>query len=232
MFRLGTGKPIPQDQAIVYDFMPARIGDQFRTDGTLRKMLLREAPVQAPSMLQTDAYETLGMRYLQSGDIMPAMECYRIATASRTGFITTIGSLKGAVLLSQVERRHMKSSSRLERELMTELRTQQQPYDLDAYSAWIEQLRDASQEWKRLNRESYGSREYVEACLRIGEYEEAFYSAEDLKEPGLVKKVRRATPKEMLDLEFLNHYLQENFPESRIAPPRAGGDAGQPVINH
>src|SRR3989338_3565018 len=85
-------------KANVYDFMPAVLGNKFRTNEILSRMLLRRAPETAPFMLLTDAYEELGLRYAGEGSIIPALECYRIALQSRTSFARAMGLIQGKAL--------------------------------------------------------------------------------------------------------------------------------------
>ncbi len=211
----GTGKAIQRNEAIVYDFMPGILGDQFRTDAILSGMILRPAPEHAPFILETDAYETLGLRYVKEKEIIPAMECYRIALNSRTSFARAIADLQGSALLNPGELEHL-ADSPLEDKLIASAIRLRKKYSQSAYTAWVEELRTAYKQWRDLNKTAYGSREYIEACLRIGEYKEAILLAKELGDKKLIRAVRAAKPEEILDLKFLKKYIRDNFPESTI----------------
>jgi len=212
----GTGQIIRREEAIVYDFMPVILGDKFRTDSTLSKMLLRPEPEDAPFMLETDAYETLGLRYVREGLLVPALECYRIALDSRTSFVGAVAEIQENVLLNPNEIRHMDVSSDLEKKLVEEIAKSDGNHDQFAYASWVEELRTARKAWSELNRNNYGSREYVEACLKIGEYKEALSNAKDLRDKKLIRRVKQAIPNEILDIKFLRKFIDDNFPESTI----------------
>ena len=80
----GTGKQLDRKDAIVFDFMPVLLGDQFRTNDILSRQLFREQPVSAPFMLSNSAYTKLGIRHLEKGQITPALESYKIALYNQT----------------------------------------------------------------------------------------------------------------------------------------------------
>lgn len=213
----GTGKPIAREDAVVYDFMPVVLGDQFRTDRILSKMLLRPAPEEGPFMVMKDAYEALGNKYLEKDKVRSALECYRIAMDSATGFAGFVSGIQESALLSPQEIRKMKIFSPLESRLIEKLIKERQA-DPEKYAQWVEELRAAKKAWGGLNmdRTTYGSREYVEACLAIGEYQEALSSAKVLRDRRLMDRVRQATPREFLDVKFLSCYMDDNQPESSI----------------
>lgn len=213
-FQRGTGQPIPRQDVLVYDFMPVILGDQFRTDAVLSKMLLRPAPEDAPSMLQADAYETLGLRYVSKGELIPALECYRIALDSRTEFARLIRGLGEGALLSKDEIAHMEISTDLEKRLIRQMTASQSTHDATAYRSWVEELRAARKRWLDLNHDAYDSREYVEACLKVGEYQQALLLAEKLGDIDLIGRVRGSQPEEILAVVFLKQYIKRNFPKS------------------
>ncbi|AJF62006.1 TPA: hypothetical protein HA239_00440 [Candidatus Woesearchaeota archaeon] len=218
----GTGKKISRDEAIVYDFMPAVLGNKFRTNEILSRMLLRRAPETAPFMLLTDAYEELGLRYAGEGSIIPALECYRIALQSRTSFARAMGLIQGKALHDENEIDHMTLSDSLEQRLVGLVAESEKEVDYVAYNSWIEELREAQKNWWRLNRTQHGSEKYIEACLKIGEYQEALASAEVLKDSNLIRKVKKAQPPEILDLDFLKKYINDNYPDSTIGRDSVG----------
>lgn len=210
----GTGQPIQRKEAIVYDFMPVVLGDQFRTDGVLSRMLLRPAPEDAPFMLKSNAYETLGLKYVGKGELIPALECYRIALDSRTSFTAAMASIQESALLNNREIAQMNTSTDLEKKLVREIAKSWIIYDQAAYISWVEELRTTQKNWKKLNRENYGSAEYIEACLKIGKCKEALANAEELGDEKLIMRVKRVWPKEILDIKFLKKYIDDNHPES------------------
>lgn len=212
----GTGQAIHRDEAIVYDFMPVILGDQFRIDDILSKMLLRRAPVDAPFMLAADAYEKLGLRYVTHDELVPALECYRIALDSRTSFTAAIASMGRSALLNPNEIKHLDLSTDLERKLVENVAKSGRTYDQQAYSSWLEGLKAARKQWLGLNKTAYGSKAYVEACLPVGEYQEALLNAQELGDKTLVRSVQRARPHEILDVKFLGKYIDDNFPESSM----------------
>jgi len=212
----GTGKPIQREQAIVYDFMPVTLGEQFRTNSILSKMLLRSPPVGAPFMLTTTAYETLGFKYFEEGEIIPALECYRIALDSRTSFVTFIAKIQKNVLLNQNELSHLELFTPLEEMLLKESYKSKFQPNPELYAKWIKELRTARKNWFELNHNDYGSEEYVKACLKVGEYEEAIHHARKLNKKELLEEVESAMPREILDVEFLRKYVDDNHPESSL----------------
>ncbi len=212
----GTGQPIQREEAIVYDFMPVVLGDRFRTDEVLSRMLLRPAPEEGPFMLKSNAYETLGLKYVDREELIPALECYRIALDSRTSFATAIARIQGSALLNQREIAHMDTSTDLEQKLVREVAKSRRIYDRVAYTSWVEGLRTDQKQWRKSNKEKFGSPEYVEACLKIGEYEQALLIAKDLGDKKLMKKVKQTQPKEILDVKFLKKYIDDNHPELTI----------------
>lgn len=216
----GTGKPIQREGAIVYDFMPVILGEQFRTDKVLSCMLLRPQPVDAPFMLRTEAYEELGMKYVSKGKTTPALECYRIALDSTTSFTKFIGDIQSCALINENELKHMDISSELEEKLLKEIVKLNTKVNLTSYESWVEEIRSKYQKWKSFSLNDQKSREYVETSLKIGKYEEAFYSAKELGDKKLIQKVKSATPKEILDVNFLDKHIHDNFPESTIGTPR------------
>lgn len=210
----GTGQTIQREEAVVYGFMPVVLGERFRTDDILSRMLLREAPVDGPFMLQTEAYETLGLRYLREGNMIAALECYRIALDSRTSFAGSIADIQEIALLNKKEIQQMTVATDLETKLVAGMVTPNGRTDLAVYTAWVEGLRTAHKHWRELNKRAYGSREYGEACLRIGMYEEAHHVARELRSRSMAQRVRELQPKEILDLRFLRKYIEDNLPES------------------
>jgi hypothetical protein len=212
----GAGEIINRKEALVYDFMPMILGERFRIDGTLSKMLLRPAPEDAPFMLETDAYETLGEKYIDKGEWNPALECYRIALESRTSFAKFMAGIQGDALLSPNEIGHLDISTKMERGLLKWAMESGMRSDPSAYIKWVNELRIAKNNWENLNRNAYGSKEYVEACLRIGEYKEALSNAKNLNDRKLTRIVKQARPKEILDIGFLKKFIDDNFPESSI----------------
>ena len=211
----GTGQAIEREGALVYDFMPVVLGDEFRTNDVLSRMLLRPAPKDAPFILQSDAYETLGLKYVDEENLVPALECYRIALNSRTTFAMFMARIQEAALLNQHEIDHLDVSTDLERKLVEEVVKSNGKHDQVAYNTWVEELRTAQKTWLELDgSNNYGSRKYVEACLRIGEYERAIANAESLGDENLIRRVKRVIPKEILDIKFLTKYINDNFPES------------------
>ena len=216
----GTGHAIPREKAIVYDFMPMCLGEQFRTSEILSRMLLRPAPETAPFMLQADAYEKLGERYIRENKITPALECYRIALGSKTEFTAAIARLGSSALLNPHELEHLNLSTNLEKILMKEVMKSPQDSDQAAYSNWIEDLRVAQERWLDLNHKEYGSATYVEACLSIGKYEEARTNATKLGNQSLLQKVKDFIPVEILDVQFLKKYIDDNYPESTFGRER------------
>ena len=217
----GTGKAINRPDALVYDCMPVLLGDQFRTHPVLSRVLLRDAPVSAPFMLKREAYELLGVKYVEEGDLIPGLECYRIMLESATDFVEAMSRIQGSALLNQREVKKLGLASDLESELMRSCRKAKMKADPQKYADWVDQLKASKKEWLRLNQnnKTYGSAKYIEACLRIGLYEQAEACARNLKKRGVIQKVRDQTPDEILDTSFLHEYISANsanFPESTI----------------
>jgi len=55
---------------------------------------------------------------------------------------------------------------------------------------------------------------YIDSLLAIGMYGEAREIAEDSEDSDLILKVSNALPVEILDVVFLEKYIDDNFPES------------------
>jgi len=216
----GTGKAINREEALVYDFMPIILGERFRVDSTLSKMLLRPAPEDAPFMLKADAYETLGKKYVKNGEWTPALECYRIALDSRTSFVKIMSRIQEHALLNQNEIGHLDLSTELEKGLMKWAMESGERCEPDAYFSWAEELRSSRKNWLESNKNNFASKEYVEACLKIGEYDQALIIAKRLKDQILIEKLKQAQPKEILDVGFLKKFIDDNFPESTFGQDR------------
>ncbi|GAI66228.1 unnamed protein product, partial [marine sediment metagenome] len=195
---------------------PVILGDQFRSNNILSKMLLRPAPKDAPFMLQTDAYETLGFKYLKENKIIEALECYRIALDSSIGFTMAIRSLGKSALLNQNEINHLNIPKNLENKLISSVGRLKNKINPGAYCSWVEELRIVEQQWMKLNQKDYGSKEYIELCLKTGRYKEALSNAKSLEDEKVIEKVKLVTPEEILDIEFLKGYIAKNFPESSM----------------
>jgi len=208
----GTGKPINRNEAIVFDFMPVLIGDKFRTDKILSMQLFRNPPEHAPCMLEDTAYSELGMRYIQENRMVPALECYKIALAARTGFIGIISQMQDVALLNPVELGHMQIESPLEKALMQELVRREQHVSPEVHAEWVEQTRALYKKWKALNKSEYGSQEYIELSAKLGIWSEAICNAGKSQK----RKIKQMMPKEILDVKFLKKYIKDNFPESTI----------------
>ena len=129
-----------------------------------------------------------------------------------------MAAIQHAVLLNRDEIAHMDLATDFERGLVRAVLEQEKVADPAAYAEWVDDLRDAYKQMEKLNKKSYGSEEYVEACLAIGFYEEALANARYLKKRKLVSRVLRATPKEILDKRALDKYMDENHPESSMFP--------------
>lgn len=217
MKQRGTGKEIDRTSAIVYDFMPVLLGNEFRTNDILSKQLFRDRPVSGPMILMEDAYNTLGSRYLKEGQITPALECYKFALREQTGFISFVSAIQENALLTQEEISHLKLDSQLEKNLMQEIaRKKRKEIDQDLYNAWIEKLRASYRLYLELNHKEYGTRQYFEVLLDIGDNGEASSIAENLGDKNLVMRIKLARPKEILDVKWLKKYVEENHPESSM----------------
>lgn len=207
-----AGQAINLADAIVYDFMPTNLGNAFRTDDILKKMLLRPSPVNGPFMAQIDAYKSLGAQYLATGDITPALECYRLVLSNRIQFSTGMYIIQKNILLDANEIKHLGTSTGLEGALRPHIICADR--EITAHTLWVDELRTARKEWLDLNHNDYGSKEYVEACLRIGRYEEAHTNAKRLDDEGLVERIELARPEEILDVTRLQSMVVNNTSES------------------
>ena len=212
----GTRKTIQRSEAIVYDYMPVLLGDRFRNDPILKTMLLRPAPVTGPFMVQADAYEILGLQYIKKGEVVPALECYRISLESRTGFARAIQQVHTSALLTKEEIDHMSIHTSLEEKIARHILISNPLSNTKGYTEWIEDLRNARKEWNKLNKDFHGSPAYIEACIRIGRYEEAHSCAKTSGDTTIARRIKRETPKEILDIPFLKQYMRKHMPESTI----------------
>jgi hypothetical protein len=215
----GTGKPVKPEEAIAYDFMPVLLGDQFRTEPGLSGMLLRPAPETGPFILQIDAYETLGKRYARQGALVQALECYRIATDTRTGLARAVADHQGLALPNEREMRRVGIASGLEKQLLEQVARSGRDHVPGAFAAWVEELRAARKIWQELNGIEYNSREHAEAGLRIGQYEEAFTIAVRLRDYNLAERIGRVRPREILDVEFLRRFIEDSHPSRSTGRP-------------
>ncbi|MFH1400131.1 MAG: hypothetical protein ABIH41_01305 [Nanoarchaeota archaeon] len=212
----GSGKEIPRVQAIVFDFMPPLLGNEFRVDPTLSMQLFRDDPVGGPMRLMDDAYTRLGQHYTDKGALTPALKCYKFALHHRTGFVSFISSVQDAALLTQDEIAHLDLNSPLEEALIRAVYKKRPEVDQDLYHAWLDHLRASHAHYLQLNRKEYGSRQYLESLLVIGNHEQAMYFAKESGDRGLVQRVRLARPKEILDVKWLRRYADEHHPDSTI----------------
>lgn len=212
----GTGEPIDREKAIVYDFMPVILGERFMTDEVLSKMIMRPEPVSAPFMLRSDAYEKLGSIYVKKGELIPALECYRIALDAATSLSLFISRLQGNALLNTNELNHLDGPTVFEGKLIKEAKKVEDVYGQAAYATWVEGIRTDQKNWRHLNHTEFGSEKYIEACMKIGKFEEARHHAEKTKNKTLIQKINDTQPEEILDLDFLNTYIDENHPDSTM----------------
>lgn len=141
MNQRGTDKEIPLREAIVYDFMPYVIGERFRKEKVLLNRVFFDAPVDAPFILKSVAYETLGLIYLNKKDLIPALDCYRIFLDSRLNFVKVMSRIQNNALLNSSEKNALKFESVLEEKLVREVLNLNVKADLEAYSYWVEALR-------------------------------------------------------------------------------------------
>jgi hypothetical protein len=256
MKQRGTGKEIDREDALVFDFMPVLLGNEFKTDKTLSKMLLREAPEDGPFMLMQEAYTLLGKRYIKNRELMPALECYKFALDNQTGFISFISSIQKNALLNPEEISHLKLYTPFEGSLMKEIAKKKNKINLNEYYSWLDNLRSLKKEYNKLqekvtdldpldcwetkkgilfgktigktkdkpvnkynfSEEFYHNvRDFVDICIKIGDFENAVHYAHYFKTNSILKEVKSKKPKEILDFRWLEKYIDDNHPESSIA---------------
>lgn len=252
----GTGKEIRREDAIVFDFMPVLLGNEFRTDDILSKLLFRDSPVNAPFMLSREAYTLQGERYLKKKAIVPALECYKFALKQQTSFIRFISSIGDSALLTPVETSHLELGGDLETSLMKELSGSngKRRIDIEEYTRWLESLRELRTRFHTLNKRVYSlnpfhmwekedgvelgfdektkkwipirdysfsdefkdcARDYVEVCVKLGDFKEALNFARYLGEP-YEREIRTKKPREILDVKWLKKYVDKNHPETSM----------------
>jgi hypothetical protein len=219
----GTGKELDRNKAIVFDFMPVLIGDEFRLNDILNKQLFREPPVRGPMMLAERAYTLLGERYLKEKKLVSALECYKFALYEQTSFISFISAIQKNALLSPDELSHLELGTPLEKALLKSLAKQNRNVNSELYCAWIERLRagyelecqynrDSDECWKRSN---------LELQLELGMWGNdcvmgVDYHARELGDKNLMARVRISKPKEILDTKWLKKFMDDNHPESSL----------------
>lgn len=76
--------------------------------------------------------------------------------------------------------------------------------------------RRSSELLDELERKESIKREYIEACLELGVYDQALLHAEELGSRKLVRKIKELTPKEILNVKWLEKYIDDNHPESTM----------------
>jgi hypothetical protein len=212
----GTGKPVERNKAIVYDFMPVILGEMFRTDEILSKMLLRPPPVTGPFMLQAKAYEKLGLIYVMQGELIPALECYRISLDSKMAFKKYVGDIQENALLNHKEMEFLEKPNDMEKKLVSKVLNLNLKPDRNVYNSWVEELRATKSNTTKQNGVVFNSPERVEAYMGIGEYAKALSIAEGLNLPELIIKVQTATPDEILDTKYLYKYMLDHHPQSNF----------------
>jgi len=223
MKQRGSGKEIPRAEATVYDFMPVILGDQFRTNPVLLMQLFRDAPVRGPMMLMQRAYTALGEQYVRDGKLTPALECYKFALYEQTGFIGFISGIQGSALLTPQEISHLNLESDFEETLIGKVANNGETINSCLHYSWLDLLRaahklegeynrDEGERWKRPN---------LELQLSMGRFgndggEGVEFHAEQLGDENLIKRVKLARPREILDVRWLIEYVGINHPESSM----------------
>jgi hypothetical protein len=174
-------KKIPLEEAVVFDFMPPIVGDQYRTDPILNKQLFRKTPVSGPFIAMNQAYTSLAESELEKGNITAALEAHKFARDSNRMFTTFIGRMQDKFLLSSDEMSNLNTDySDLDIALARKLESSGAKIDHKVYSQWLDETRGSYAEWHRLNQTKFGSYDYIKACLEVGRVEEARHLTEDL----------------------------------------------------
>jgi len=225
----GVDGKIQRKDAQVFDFMPMILGEQFRTDKILSRQLFRDPPVSGTFFNEQSAYESLGLRYAGQGKLVPALECYKFALGSKVGFISLIASIQDNVLLSPEEISRLNLDSTLEKILVRKFPASTgKKIDLDGYSRWLDKLRTDYKLWHRLNLTERSlfpncthARQYAELELELGMWGNeticgAEYDVGQMKDSELMRRVRRLRPKEILDVKWLDKYMEDNAPVSSM----------------
>lgn len=223
MLQRGTSRSINRADATVFDFMPVLLGDQFRTDRTLSMQLFRYSPINGPFMLMEEAYSLLGQRYLNQGERIPALECYKFFLQQKTGFIGFVSSMQENALLSPGEISHLQLESPFEEDLMTEISRGGKGVNSNIYYAWLDKIRAEKRLEREYNKDGDEGfkRPNLELQLSMGMYGDGAvfgveYHVEVLGEDNFIRRVDIARPGEILDIEWLKKYVDENHPESTI----------------
>ena len=219
----GTGREIDRANAIVYDFMPIIIGDEFRTNKILSRQLFREPPVDGIG----EAYDLLGTRYLKKRQITEALECYKFSLEGQIHFIDVISAVQESALLTQEEVSRLDLDSSIEKSLIQYLvKNRKEKVNLGLYSAWLDRLRAGyllEKQYNQDNNECF-KKPNLELQLELGMWGNdcnlgVEYAARKLGDQNLIKRVRLTKPKEILDLKFLRKYDDDNAPTSTGGVP-------------
>lgn len=98
----GTGAPVALHEAVVYDFMPPILGNQFRVNEQLRHATHFYGQTGS-FMMRDEAYGKLAVKELEAGNLTEALEAYKRRLSAATGFISAMADVQSNALLSPEE---------------------------------------------------------------------------------------------------------------------------------
>lgn len=197
----GTGELVPMREAVVLDFMPRLIGSRFMLDGKLRANLHRRGESR-PFLFLEDVYSRLAEDELKDGNLTGALEAYKRALGSATGFVNFISMLGEGAPLNPEELSRLnldQSFGALEARLMDAVLDQGTDLDFDAnqYSDFVKEARFKKKRSLQLNQlfffgesKAYEhlkatrgdpaiGKEYMELCVEMGDFGQAAMMAKE-----------------------------------------------------
>jgi hypothetical protein len=158
MVSRGTGRPINRQESIVYDFMPRIIGVRFRTAPLLRAVHFYggffDRGVNGPFLAQELAYGELFIEEFGKDNLTEALEAYKRGLYNATEWIKGMARIQNNALFSQAELQELDVGDKfreMEEALVLRLAPEGKPFDLDAYSAFLDEVRQLEKDARQLN---------------------------------------------------------------------------------
>lgn len=173
--------------------MPRIVGDRFRVVGSLRRRvyLYREDGIFLANEI---AYRELAEEESRRGNLNEALEAYKRSLHNTMCFVTGIARMQDVVLLSEGELQHLTVGSkfeRLETDFVHSIAAQEVSFDLRAYAAFLDEVRQLERDASQLNCAFFGygapqyrshetGRKLIDAYAKMKRYSDAAWISREI----------------------------------------------------
>lgn len=205
--RFEDGKLIESKNAIIYDFIPFKLGNQFRIDNDLKERIFTGYEPIENCFAFSKGYEKLGEYYLEKINaikLKKSLESYKISMIEKMYF--SLNYFESGKEYTNDEKELLNMNSTLQNKLLRHF-DELDNYEKKDYISWMEKIRNTKIQFLKVYNNEKNLLKIINFCIDKKLYQEAMNIAISTENENLVKEVTEVSPKPLLDYDILEKFI-------------------------